>query len=318
MTFYLCISQGLVNMAWNRTFIFTQFLGRWLIWLLALLAWLRYEQERTVLRFHMTESNYGKKMVIVMPFAKDSDMLLENIVRWKDIVKPSAMNTGRFVDVLLYYHRDALEPQIRSTIEKMTGYLRELRVFNRVEVVSAGLSGWEDRYPLGPSNMFFKLLIENPVLEEQGYSFMFWMEPDCFPVQPGWLDKLYHKAVTSGPYWMMGSIRRDSFKYDPALAYTYEHINGNALYRLDDPNFRAYLEAVYEDFPQKLKKYLRSFDIAIYLHGREDFTQWATIRHHFVYTDLIQNVYRTPTSARHLKRKYPNTCLVHGRRLSWE
>lgn len=257
-------------------------------------------------------------MVVVIPFANDLDKLEENINRWKTVA-PSAskFKVSPFVDLLFYFHRDLATSSQRSRVEQLIQKVSELNAFKSIKTHSAYLGKWDDRYPLGPSNMFFKLMLETPLIEDAGYSFMFWMEPDCFPIKSGWLDILYNLATTSGPFWVLGSARRDEFVEDKQYRYAYDHINGNALYRLDDPIFRSYLDAVHEDFSQNFKKYLRSFDVAIALYKKslKPFTRYSELHHHFVYTDLIQNVYRSKTNVTELITSHPETYIVHGRNL---
>ena len=61
----------------------------------------------------------------------------------------------------------------------------------------------EDSYPLGPSKMFFKLTLETPLIQDMGYGGMFWMEPDCWPIRNGWLERFIKEGTASGPYWMV-------------------------------------------------------------------------------------------------------------------
>lgn len=257
-------------------------------------------------------------MVIVIPFANDLDKLEENISRWGKII-PS---TGKFkvkpyVDLMLYFHQDLATSSQKSRVDNIVKRISATGAFSAVTTLSAYLGKWEDRYPLGPSNMFFKLMVETPIIEDYGYSYLFWMEPDCFPVRSGWLDRLYNLVTTSGQFWVIGSAIRSDFVEDPQFRYGYDHINGNALYRLDDPDFRSFLDAVHEDFPQNLKKYMRSFDIAIALYKKslKPFTRYSELHHHFIHTDLIQNVYRTETNVTDLLSKHPNTYILHGRSL---
>lgn len=288
----------------------------WAVWPVALLLWGRLEHHRDLVQFHSIGGEVGRRLLVVMPFARDVDLLERNIRRWAAL-PPSrpGLRTHRHVDLLLYYHRDFdLYPE-RERVLRLVAAVRGS--FRSAGVISAYLGGVDDRYPVGPSRMFFKLMLETPLVQERGYSYLFWMEPDCFPVQPGWLDRLYQRATSSGAFWMMGSLRRGAFEELKQYEHIKAHINGNALYRLDDPSFLAYLEAVQEDFDQRMSRYVGSFDLAIYLfwRGLEPYHRVAALTHRFVYTDLVQNVYITPTSIAAILQESPGTYLVHGRAL---
>jgi len=96
------------------------------------------------------------------------------------------------------------------------------------------------------------------------YNYLYYMEPDNFPCRSQWLDRMYEEAVLDGDFWMKGitspflvrpaahlqttpvelgstgSIIRDG---SPLIGtYTFaDHINGNAFYRLDSPQFATFL-----------------------------------------------------------------------------
>lgn len=101
-------------------------------------------------------------------------------------------------------------------------------------------------------SMFYSLF---GLLEPQ-FDHFFLMEPDVFPVQPFWLDAIVRERspVMRGPngvrceVWQKGSVARCSPDYaDNKLRMDF-HINGNALYCLNDlafSDFRNRLRAFY-------------------------------------------------------------------------
>ena len=69
---------------------------------------------------------------------------------------------------------------------------------------------------------------------------MYYMEPDNSPCRSYWLDKLYEEAVLHGDFWMKGSIIRDGSPLIGTYSFA-DHLNGNALYRLDSAAFSQFL-----------------------------------------------------------------------------
>jgi len=262
----------------------------------------------------------GKRMVVVMPFAHDIDMLEQNIHRWTTL-KPCTQRwpVWKHVDLILYQSQDAFasdDDQLKGRIDRLMRLSEGLKAFRHVHYLSADLTKYDDKYRLGPSRMFFQIMTETRLVQEEAYNYLFWMEPDCWPVRPGWLDELYWAAtVGAGHFWVLGSITRSPVPDE--YAHIQEHINGNAIYRLDDPVFIDFLRRLHANFDNNLTKYLASFDTAIFLFCRslKPFTEQAKIWHKFVYTNLIQNVYRTPTRISDILEREKQTFLLHGRDL---
>lgn len=257
-------------------------------------------------------------MAIVIPFAQDLDALERNINRWSRFSPfTGPYNVKKHLDCILYFHQDHHTSPLRSRIEALQRKLVKLSFFNSVFVLSADLSGFEDSYPVGPSNMFFQLMLATPIIEDNGYDFVFWMEPDCHPIRPGWLTRLYALAVSSGPYWILGSGRRGVYELEKSLEYAKNHINGNAIYRFVSKDFRSYLEAVQEDFYQDLTRYMRSFDVALHLYRRKLLPKCRQtgLLHRFQYTDVIVNFWRTKVTLQDILTDYPGAYLAHGRNI---
>lgn len=204
--------------------------------------------------------------------------------------------------------------RLRTLVEDRLPRVR--RCFRSVRFLMANLPprSEEDRYPLGSSLMFFRAM-ELPTLLDR-YRYMYWMEADQVPCRAGWLDRLYHVATNHPDFWMLGSIVRDGQQSNTYYSFA-DHINGNALYRLDSPSFHSLLATVQEEFIKNKSKFLAAFDIALYLVPRYTlpFAQYAQIKHHFLYTDLVQNHYRSPANVSQICAAHPNTFLLHGKNL---
>lgn len=265
------------------------------------------------------DSEYGQRLLVLIPFtAKDLDKLGENVDRWPSLPATRGHPDIRpFVHLLFYSNVDLVSQggpawqQFEALRRRVEGW----RIFGQVNYLSAHIEPVLDRYPGGATEMFFEALTIPHIRDT--YAFLFWMEPDCFPVRQGWLDRLYHLATMSGThYWVLGSILRA--RPSPEYAKISRHINGNALYRLNDPEFDAFLALVQHEYAQRKGQFLRSFDVAIHLVGEqlEPYEVRASVAHHFVYTDVIMNVYRRGTSMSEVCAENPRTFFLHGRHLN--
>ena len=281
------------------------------------MLWIHTEENRGLLEFYSSDNFLGEKMLVVIPFANDIEMVEKNIARWHHYEASSTkFPVNRYVDLLFYYHRDLQDVrEIKERVDGLVKSVKSLKYFNNVFVLSAHLNQWEDSYPLGPSKMFFKLTLETPLIQDMGYGGMFWMEPDCWPIRNCWLERLYKEGTASGPYWMIGSLKRDGKEYEKQFENITDHINGNALYKIGDPNFIRYLELVSDDFDQRMSKYLRSFDVALYVYRMLlPYSQRSRFEHYFRYSPTVMNVYRTETRIFNIQKEQPEVFL-HGRHL---
>lgn len=234
---------------------------------------------------------------------------------------PCEGGTGTFQhsDLIFYFNQDwGKRPMLIPHLKRMIQDSKAKKCFRKVKFLMANLQAQseQDKYPLGSSLMFFRAM-ELPILVDE-YRYMYWMEADQQPCKPGWLDRVYNKAIFNPGFWMIGSIMRDGQSSSTYYSFA-DHLNGNSLYRLDDPGFHSFLSKVQEEFSKNKGRFLAAFDIAIYLVARHtlSFTDYTNIKHRFIYTDLLQNVYRTPTNITQLCQTYQTTFLVHGKYLSY-
>ncbi|KAJ3416748.1 hypothetical protein HDV05_000122 [Chytridiales sp. JEL 0842] len=233
------------------------------------------------------------------------------------------------VELVFYYHKDITqEPklvgQMRNLLKKEP---QVMQCFSRVRFMNALLTDEEDPYPDGASQMFFKLFsllsphFKKPstsanTADHQTYQAIYYLEPDNIPCRPYWMDRLYEEASIPGDFWMRGSILRNR---NPVVGeWTLaNHINGNALYRLDDQKFAQYIEKVKQEFLVDSKRYLGSYDIALDLIRRNrsmiDWLEFADTAAYWQFTNTVQNWYRTPVNATELCMGDAETYLVHGR-----
>ncbi|OSX68373.1 hypothetical protein BU14_2916s0001, partial [Porphyra umbilicalis] len=147
------------------------------------------------------------------------------------------------------------------------------------------------------------------------YDVAFYGEPDTWPLRARWLAALQaaaDAAVATGA-WVVGSPMRYAPKFnvaaEPARGAYARHINGNALYRLGDPCFAAYLTAVRGAYGDA------AFDVAMNLYRsglrRARVAQDTAWR--FAYTDVVAHLSLTAFDVGRLREELPHTYLVHGK-----
>ncbi|KAI8838047.1 hypothetical protein BJ741DRAFT_683359 [Chytriomyces cf. hyalinus JEL632] len=277
------------------------------------------------------------RMALVIPFtASDTSQVLKNLhTTWLQHAPCSIhRNYAASIDLVFYFHRDILTHA--NTVQQLINSIESEPVlkqcFASVRFVNALLTMDEDAYPVGPSRMFFKLfntLKRHPLLgvapslsgkREAGmhHQAIYYMEPDNLPCRASWLDRLYEEASIPGDFWMRGSILRNE---DVSVGeWTFaEHINGNALYRVDDAAFLKFLSLVEGEMSRDLSgdQYLHSYDVAIDLVRRNrslvGWSEFANTAAKFQFTETVQNWYRTPVNATELCHGSRSTYLVHGR-----
>lgn len=303
--------------SWSRCF--RLLASNHLAWLVILVLFGERENLRGQLASSQAHNEYGSKLAILIPFIEEELPAIEfNLNLWaRSAYFPceAAGGARRHTDLVFYYNQDwARKPQLIPKLQALLSTNPARRCFRRVRFLMANLPprSAEDRYPLGSSVMFFRAM-ELPGLVDE-YRYMYWMEADQRPCQAGWLDKLYALAISRPGFWMIGSIVRDGQQSNTYYSFA-DHLNGNALYRLDDPDFYAFLGKVQEEFSRNKGRFLSAFDIAIYLVARHslNFSEYAATKHRFHYTQLVQNVYRTQANITQICKTNPDTYLVHGK-----
>ncbi|KAI9018421.1 hypothetical protein DFJ74DRAFT_677279 [Hyaloraphidium curvatum] len=240
--------------------------------------------------------------------------------------------SGKFLgamDIFFYYSRlhDAKVDLLHQKLERSATFRKVRRCFSERGTLFANLSDVEDGYPAGPSNMFFKLMESSDLYAfRSNYRYMFWAEPDVRPIRPFWADSLYIEAtlpsahsLESPDYWMKGSMYRgrglDRDVIRPRNWNWVDHLNGNAIYRLNDPEFEDFLRITKEHEPPS--DYWKPFDISISRALNSNPYGWVLRQYaarKFVQTDFIQHFgYFSEMSASAAMRN-PRTVFMHGKR----
>jgi hypothetical protein len=248
----------------------------------------------------------NQKLAIVIPFGPDHYSDVERLVtvNWK------RFSLGRADNVYLYFYFSgdlAAKPKLLAKLKS----LPVPKSFKKVYYLSANLQGDYEKYPIGPSNMFFELF-NQPLMA--GMNAFMWYEPDVSPCRQNWLPRLYLQAFTGSSFWIKGSLQRGAPDKDGFYAQA-DHINGNAIYNLSSSRFLSFLQIVAKQFEEIPEDYLSSFDVAIWIVMKNHipYKEYAEIRRLYFYTDFIQNYYVRPVNATELCISNDETYLVHGR-----
>jgi hypothetical protein len=288
-------------------------------------------------------------LVIVVPFtSRDAEKVVDGLQKWSRPGDPcpavrmlsssspwsslqnnsTGTSTSSPIDVLFWFNRD-LDDALSSTGDVALlkkSFLQALEpvshCFGRVEFKSARLTEDGDAYPYGPSNQWYDLFL-SPERPLAPYDYAFWCEHDVMPVQPGWVDALLREVTFSiVDFFVRGSLHRGR-KLDDIVLYPDDatwvgHINGNALYKANDPEFTAMISQTREANRGSMS-FTSSFDTAMWIQHVTSFAsrweKYQSYAHKFQYIDLIQNLNEDvswPDGARDLLARSPGTFLVHG------
>lgn len=208
-----------------------------------------------------------------------------------------------------------IEQRVQDALQNLTTPV--LRCFQSFEFHHANLSGPSDKYYRGTKLMIEKLLLGKVKLSVQP-QYIYYMEPDVQPIRSNWLNAL--DAAVRWPnaqFWMKGSLYRGNNKgvYSTRYPPQYYHINGCSLYNLADRAFRSFYVKHYRPFVQEASKVKeRSYDTEFFrfMHSLDQVEVARNAFHRFVYSDVVQNYWRSSYSVSKIRAEHPNTFLVHG------
>ncbi|HEX6828843.1 MAG TPA: hypothetical protein VF104_07675 [Burkholderiales bacterium] len=179
----------------------------------------------------------------------------------------------------------------------------------------------------GPNTLFFRSLSQFC----DGQKTVLLNEVDCFPVRPDWIGRLQRLVAGSEPFWVLGSPYRGWGRLGPEIL---GHVNGNALYGVGAPGFKAFLEDWERSLAESVK---RNPDLAydIFLSYRHaplfDPARWGQAPLELFkslqetlcrirYTSLIHNLAgeeeisgRRRVDLKSYLPEHPEVTLVHGR-----
>lgn len=266
---------------------------------------------------------------LIIPFHTSQLGRLEtNFKTWTDL-PPCSPGNGKAgspnapFHLVLYSSADSRKRQsiveLESKLEGMISALPEdvASCFASYEFQHANLSGPSDTYYRGTRLMIEKLLL-NKVRLQHPAQYAFYMEPDCIPIRPNWLNMLDTSVRwPQTVFWMRGSIYRGNNKGVYATRHPPQvfHINGNAIFNLADRRFRSFYVKHFRPYVNaKSKTKERSFDTEFYrfLHDIDNIMVTRTVIHRFQYSEFVQNFWRSSYSLSKMKNDFPDTYFIHG------
>jgi len=179
---------------------------------------------------------------------------------------------------------------------------------------SAGLTPQETIYHYGnykgPNNQWLKTF-ELPIMKD--YDYWFLVEPDVVAIRDYWLDKVFEETVFAiDDFWMKGSTNRIPW-------YGSYHMNGNAIYKLHDEEFKKVI------LDEVAKRPDMPFDLttmsSFFGKQKSNGDYYKTIQHKWVYSDYIQDWSSGSEFFPYgqILKENPNTVLVHNKKavLEW-
>lgn len=283
--------------------------------------------------------NQRKLSAIVVPTTpREIDQLERNLKLWDwPLLSPSFYPDLDAKPDLIFAFSSVEDSDLsRRVLEAVenTAYVR--RCFDKIEVLDVELDKSLDYYEKdyrkkvqgrgyksGPNEQFFELISRLSHYE----GFVFYMETDCVPLRQGWLDAIRELAEGDSESWVIGAYYRGIDRISERFAF---HLNGNALYRVGDPEFIAFVEQFWRP---KLYEILDSVDqrlaydcLLSYLFTAakpgESNQEWKTLQavgHRFRATSLIQNIsgaadqqQNVSDLVRGLLTRTPTTVVAHG------
>ena len=283
--------------------------------------------------------NQRKLSAIVVPTTpREIDQLERNLQLWDcPLLAPSSYPDLDAKPDLIFAFSSTEDMKLsRRVLEAVERSACVMRCFDKTEVIYVGLDKTLDYYEKdyrkkiqgrgyksGPNEQFFELISRLSHYE----GFIFYMETDCVPLRQGWLDAIRELAEGDSESWVIGSYYRGVERISERFTF---HLNGNALYRVGDPEFLAFVEQFWRP---KLYEILDSADqrmaydcLLSYLFTaampKESNQQWETLQavgHRFRATSLIQNISGAADLqqdavelVRRLLTRTPSTVVAHG------
>ena len=252
---------------------------------------------------------------VVMPFhSRQIGIVRENLRIWS-VYPPCKPNSiiDRFIFFVSGTANDTLKGEL---LQSFISSSSNLKCFGSVGVEFAGLEDRNDGYLRGSRLMFEHMISKSIDFGEVEPSHVFYMEPDCIPIRPYWLDEIQRQVITStSPFWMKGSIYQGHGNViNQNFIYNRVHINGNAIYNVEDERFRdfyfnfvrPFIKSIY---PKKEGAYDTDiFKLLFWKNG----IYGARVFHLFKFSTFIQNNWHSKYSLSEILENCPDTYLIHG------
>mmetsp|Transcript_5471 Transcript_5471/g.7615 ORF Transcript_5471/g.7615 Transcript_5471/m.7615 type:complete len:550 (+) Transcript_5471:21-1670(+) len=202
-------------------------------------------------------------VAFIMPFYITSDeqmrRVLVNFERW-NVYPPCKKGESLVGKALFLLQYEVLTVESASNVAKRKENLEKLRsVFenskparqcfgDNLGVMEVPMLPEDNRHPFSTCVTFYTTIGATRGIA----SHFFQMEGDVLPIRAGWASKIYDVASTNTDcqfFWQAGSWSRTRWAYGLNDERQDYHLNGNALYCLEDDGFHNYLKDVREFYP---------------------------------------------------------------------
>ena len=149
-------------------------------------------------------------------------------------------------------------------------------------------------YPKGPSVQFYKMFLDEDVRAHfSEYDFISILEWDVTVAHDTSFERLYYAAVGgSEPFWVKGSVLAGGSFHQTAsdsnLWHVLGHINGNAIYNNNDPEWFEYVEYTLTRWD-----YQYAYDVALWATISDfpySWPLWQRYSSKFVTTNLVRMI----------------------------
>lgn len=278
--------------------------------------------------------NYSLPVAVVIPLIAGQMKRLEwSMSRWADErYEPCGMNETMSTKVTLVFYFDksidegetAKATQKARDIAEGVGRIGEVvrRCFKGgVEYASAelgeretknsyGMDIFRNLMQTGGSNRQFERVFQ--VLGGGRFRHFLYMEPDLWALRSAWLARVLEEMAW-GDFWMRGSVMRYRPRFnvgwEPFRSSYQRHLNGNAIYALDDKCFARYRElvrGVYGD---------GAFDVAMsyYRMSLKRVETYQMIAHRFAVSEVMTDLGVARFTEEEVRERFAGTYLVHGK-----
>ena len=278
-------------------------------------------------------------LAVVYPFyAGDIGRVETNLAGWggpgNRAHKACSPKYARHTTLVFYFNFDIADAPNKNFERRLVAATKPVsRCFRRVQFESAKLTAEEDKYPIGVSIMFYRILLSESFARR--FDYMFWMESDVQVIRPLWLDNVYQEAMFPGHFWVKGSMYRGDqwdgipedhpMQWEIMQPYAY-HINGVGLYRLGDADFEQFVRHAMKKWPPTSTTSMNPFDISIWkalqevvspaageLATTDNWRIFQRYGHCVLYTNFVWNLGgNVGQEVLSRARRSKSTFLIHG------
>jgi hypothetical protein len=153
---------------------------------------------------------------VIIPFHVNQLKLVElNVKKWKKYWPCEHFGNKYDQPKLIFYVGSSHNISIKNFEKRLNSLKENLECFSnsdKIETVTYKYSKEQDKHVLGARLMFENCLKKEHELFKDIH-YMFYMEPDCRPIKPNWLNALQNEATQNSNFWMKGAFFRGEIKF---------------------------------------------------------------------------------------------------------